>query len=223
MRSGRRLSFVFALLGFLLAAGGADAQRLGQNVPGDFDYYVLTLSWSPSYCEAEGARADRFQCASGRPYSFVVHGLWPQYERGWPEFCPTTTSRPSEQTVRGMLDIMPSPDLVRHEWQKHGTCAGLSVGGYFKLVRQARERVKVPPAFRHIDRYVTVAPGAIETAFRTANPGLAADAIAVDCDHQRLREVRICMDKSLQFRSCHAVDRRSCRLEKVVLPPVRGG
>ncbi len=226
MRPGRLLSVLLALA-LCPAAGlvptGAMAQRVGTNVPGDFDYYVLTLSWSPSYCEAEGDRADRFQCAGGRPYSFVVHGLWPQYERGWPEFCPTTTSRPSEQIVRGMLDIMPSPDLVRHEWQKHGTCAGLSVEGYFDLVRRAHDRVRVPPAFRGIDRYVTVQPGAIEGAFRKANPGLAADAIAVDCDHRRLREVRICMDKSLNFRGCREVDRRACRLDKVVLPPVRGG
>lgn len=213
--------FLFLLACLCLAGLPASAQKLGQNVPGDFDYYVLTLSWSPSYCEAEGARADRFQCASGRPYHFVVHGLWPQYERGWPEFCRTTDSQPSETTVRDMLDIMPSPNLVRHEWQKHGTCAGLSVDGYFELVRKAREAVRIPPAFQSIDKYVSVAPGGIETAFRTANPGLAADAIAVSCDRQRLREVRICMDKSLKFRGCKEIDRRSCRLDKVVLPPVR--
>ncbi len=185
MSPARRFMFLLALLGLAVAPAGA--QTLGQNVPGDFDYYVLTLSWSPSYCEAEGARADRFQCASGRPYHFVVHGLWPQYERGWPEFCRTTDSRPSEATVRGMLDIMPSPSLVLHEWQKHGTCAGLSVDGYFELVRKARQAVRIPPAFLSIDKYVSVEPVSIETAFRTANPGLAAEAIAVGCDRHRLR------------------------------------
>ena len=35
------------------------AQRLGPNTPGDFAYYVLSLSWSPSYCAAEGQGADR--------------------------------------------------------------------------------------------------------------------------------------------------------------------
>ncbi|MCT8974835.1 ribonuclease T2 [Microbaculum marinisediminis] len=223
MRSGSRRLLLASLFCLGLATGGAEAQRVGTNVAGDFDYYVLSLSWSPSYCEAEAERADRFQCAGGRPYSFVVHGLWPQYERGWPEFCPAATSRPSEQIVRSMLDIMPSPGLVRYQWQKHGTCAGLSVEGYFDLVRKARDRVVIPPAFRTVNRYVTVEPGAVENAFRRANPGLAADAIAVDCDRSRLREVRICMDKALNFRGCREVDRRACRLNKVVLPPVRGG
>lgn len=217
VRGLRALAFAAACL----AAGPGTAQRSGQNVPGDFDFYVLTLSWSPSYCEAEGERADRFQCAGGRPYHFVVHGLWPQYERGWPEFCPTSDRYPREQSVRSMLDIMPSPDLVRHEWRKHGTCTGLSAEGYFEKVRTAYGRVTIPPAFRSIDRYVTVEPGAVESAFRTANPGLPANAIAVDCDQRRLREVRICMDKTLKFRGCPEVDRRACRLDRVVLPPVR--
>lgn len=216
-----RAAIACLVLSGVMLTGPADAQRSGQNVPGDFDYYVLVLSWSPSYCEAEGDRADRFQCAGGRPYQFVVHGLWPQYERGWPESCPSLTSEAPEALVRGMLDIMPSPGLVRHEWRKHGTCSGLSVDGYFEMTRKAREHIAIPPAFGRIDDYVTVAPGAVETAFRTANPGLAADAIAVTCDQRRLREVRICMTRSLEFRACEQIDRRACRLDRAVMPPVR--
>src|SRR5262249_40589503 len=57
-----------------------------QNAPGQFDYYVLSLSWSPSFCETATGNARRQQCGT-RPFSFVVHGLWPQYERGFPESC----------------------------------------------------------------------------------------------------------------------------------------
>ena len=66
----------------------AAAQDRRQNQPGQFDFYVLSLSWSPSFCEAAGERGTppQQQCGA-RPYSFVVHGLWPQYERGFPEFC----------------------------------------------------------------------------------------------------------------------------------------
>ncbi|MEJ8572189.1 ribonuclease T2 [Microbaculum marinum] len=202
---------------------GPVAARAGQDVPGDFDFYVLALSWSPSYCEAEGDRADRFQCAGGRPYHFVVHGLWPQYERGWPQYCRPAGAPPSEPMVRAMLDIMPSPGLVRHEWDKHGTCAGLPVEGYFETLRKARGKVRIPPAFEGIAAYTMVTPADVETAFRTANPGIAADAIAVTCDSRRLREVRICLTKSLEYRSCEEVDRKSCRLQRAVMPPARGG
>src|SRR5580704_5376656 len=75
----------------LLGAGTASAQDRRQNNPGEFDYYVLSLSWSPSFCEeaqerGNGGRSQQQQCG-GRPFSFVVHGLWPQYERGYPEYC----------------------------------------------------------------------------------------------------------------------------------------
>ncbi|WP_245499588.1 ribonuclease T2 [Tepidamorphus gemmatus] len=209
------------LLLAVIIAGPASAQRVGPNVPGDFDYYVLALSWSPSYCEAEATTADRLQCGGERPYHFVVHGLWPQYHRGWPEFCRSGQLAVPEQTVRNMLDIMPSPDLVRHQWQKHGTCSGLSAESYFALVRRARERIAIPPAFQSIDRHVMVAPQDVENAFRTANPGLPADAIAVTCDHRRLREVRICLDRTLRYAACPAVDSRACRLDRAVMPPVR--
>jgi len=212
--------FVLAALaaGWLIQAGLAHAG----GRPGAFDYYVLSLSWSPSYCEAEGRRANPLQCDSGRPFAFVVHGLWPQYEEGWPEFCHMRRFRRlTEAEVRGMLDIMPSPDLVRHEWRKHGTCSGLTPEGYLAQMRRARDRVVIPDGLRQLETYTMVSPGAVEAAFRAANPGLAADAIAVTCDRRHLREVRVCMNRDLTFRRCHAVDRRGCRAGRVVMPPSR--
>lgn len=220
-RRSRLALVLFALV--LVAPAGASAQRSGINVPGDFDYYVLSLSWSASYCEAEGTAADRLQCGGGRPYAFIVHGLWPQYERGWPEFCPAAPSQAPEGVVRGILDLMPSPGLVRHQWTKHGTCSGLTPEGYFELTRRARERIVVPDALSGLARPASLSPDEVERAFRAANPGLAADAIAVTCDRQRLREVRLCLERhSLAFRSCPAVAARSCPIRTMRVPPVGG-
>ncbi len=187
-----------------------------------FDFYVLALSWSPSYCEAEGEQANGQQCRAGRPYAFVVHGLWPQYERGFPESCPTNNSDVSNDKLRSLYDLMPSAGLIRHQWRKHGTCTGLSQDDYFKVLRVAREKVEVPQEFKRLDAYRTLAPGQAERAFLQSNPAMAADSIAVTCDRRYLREVRICMTKDLGFRACPEIDRRGCRLDKVVMPPVRG-
>ena len=54
-----------------------------------FDFYVLALSWSPSYCASFGDRANRQQCEADDPLGFVVHGLWPQFTTGYPTECPT--------------------------------------------------------------------------------------------------------------------------------------
>ncbi|QPC87339.1 ribonuclease [Mesorhizobium sp. NBSH29] len=188
-----------------------------------FDFYVLSLSWSPSYCEAEGEDANRQQCSAGRPYAFVVHGLWPQYERGYPADCTTEEREVSSETLRTLYDIMPSGGLIRHQWRKHGTCTGLSQKSYFKVLRAARERISIPPEFVQLQTYQTIAPSVAEQAFLDSNPGLSKEGISVDCDRRFLRDVRICMTQDLQFRPCREVDRRSCRLPKVVMPPVRVG
>lgn len=225
--AGRWLRRVALGAGALLAAACAaqPAASAEPAAPGAFDFYVLSLSWSPTYCEAQGRRAaDEPQCdAGGRPYAFVVHGLWPQHERGYPEFCRSPAPYVPNGLVRSMLDIMPSKRLVIHEWKKHGTCTGLEADGYFSTIRAARDKIVVPPEFAHLDDYRMVSPVDLEAAFRAANPGLQPDMIAVDCDKRRLREVRICLTRDdLAFRACPEVDRRACRLEKMVLPPVRG-
>lgn len=195
------------------------ARRLGGG-DSDFDFYVLALSWSPSYCAIEGDGADPAQCASGRPYAFVVHGLWPQYEKGYPRDCETSAA-PSEALVRSMLDIMPAPGLVRHEWRSHGSCAGLSPDAYFETVRAARERVTVPAAYGRLDRWTTVRPADVERAFIAANPGLDAAMVAPVCGKRFLSEIRLCLTKTLEFRPCPEIDGQACRLDSAVMPPVR--
>lgn len=187
-----------------------------------FDFYVLSLSWSPSYCEAEGDEANPQQCASARPYAFVVHGLWPQYERGYPTDCPVDDRDVPRNLTRSLIDIMPSSELIHHQWRKHGSCTGLSQAEYFAVLRRAREAVAVPSEFRRLARYRTVAPAEIEARFLQSNAALPAGGIAVTCDERYLREVRICMTKDLSFRTCEEVDRRACRIAEAVMPPVRG-
>jgi ribonuclease T2 len=212
------------------ALGGsipAAAQDSRQNAPGEFDFYVLSLSWSPSFCEeAEerggGGRSSGQQC-SGRPFSFVVHGLWPQYERGFPEYCQRPSPRLGRNIMTSMLDLMPAPGLIYNEWDKHGTCSGLGEKAYFETIRKARAGIKIPDEFLQLSSSKTIAPADVEDAFVKVNPGLSTSAISVTCNRNRLSEVRICLSKDLQFRSCEEIDRRACRRDQVVMPPVRGG
>ncbi len=87
----------------------------------------------------------------------------------------------------------------------------------------ARAGVKIPDEFLDLQQAKTIAPDAIEEAFIKVNPGLSNSAIAVTCDRNRLTEVRVCMSKDLQFRACEEIDRRACRRDQVVMPPMRGG
>jgi ribonuclease T2 len=217
---------VIALLGLIIASP-VSAQDRRQNAPGEFDFYVLALSWSPSFCEAASERGNtnrsqQIQCG-GRPYSFVVHGLWPQYDRGFPNYCQRPAPRLERNVMASMLDLMPAPGLVYSQWDKHGTCSGLGARPYFETIRKARASVKIPEEYLDLADPKLAAPEDIEQAFIKANPGLSSSAISVVCDSKRLSEVRICMSKDLQFRSCEEIDRRACRRDKVLMPPVRGG
>lgn len=220
-------TLVFAGLIGVSATTGASAQDRRQNNPGEFDFYVLSLSWSPSFCEdaaerGNGGRSQQAQCGGSRPFSFVVHGLWPQYERGYPEYC-DRDSWLDRNIMTSMLDLMPAPGLIFNEWKKHGTCSGLGPRGYFETIRKARAAVKIPPEFIDLADAKTVSPDDVENAFIRANPGLPANAIAVTCNRTRLSEVRICMGKDLHFRGCDEIDRRACKRDQVTMPPVRGG
>src|ERR1700682_3104054 len=180
VRMVSRVAFaaVAVLLTVVLAdvGGIASAQDRRQNEPGQFDFYVLSLSWSPSFCEASGERGTppQQQCGA-RPYSFVVHGLWPQYEKGFPEFCQQPAPRLDRNIVSSMLDLMPAPRLIFNEWDKHGTCSGLSAGAHFETVRKMRAVVKIPDAYIEPTEILTVTPDEVEEAFVTANPGLTRD------------------------------------------------
>ena len=219
------LAFVLVTAGALIAAGAASAQDRRQNAPGEFDFYVLALSWSPSFCEAASERGNNGRSAQiqcGRPYAFVVHGLWPQYERGFPEYCQRPSPRLERNIMSSMLDLMPAPGLIFNEWDKHGTCSGLGARAYFENIRKARAAVKIPDEFLQLSESKTIAPEALEAAFIKVNPGLSSSSISVICSSRRLSEVRVCMSKDLQFRACEEIDRRACRRDEVVMPPVRG-
>lgn len=225
----RKLAAATALLAATFAAlpasSPAAAQSRDGDIPGDFDFYVLSLSWSPSYCASEGSRANRQQCGSGRPFGFVVHGLWPQNERGYPANCRidgrSGGSYVPRQIASGLSDIMPSTGLVAYQWRKHGSCSGLTQRDYFSTLRDAYEQVSIPPSLRNLAGGRRVDPMLVEKAFIAANPGLRPDGISVACQKNYLQEVRICMTKDLKFRACEQVDANACRSRSVMMPANR--
>ncbi|MDB5512911.1 MAG: ribonuclease [Enterovirga sp.] len=204
-----------ALAGWLLAAlacvGGAAAQERGGR-PGEFDFYVLALSWSPQFCESTGLSRGSAQCDSDRKLGFTVHGLWPQHERGYPSRCGADRT-PPRYVLDETRDIFPDEGLARHEWRTHGTCSGLDPAAYFRAVRRARDMVAIPEPLVSPSRDGQTTALSLERAFALANPGLSPDMMAVTCRRDDLQEVRVCLNRDLTgFRRCPDVDRASsCR------------
>lgn len=191
----------------------------------DFDYYVLSLSWSPTYCTTQEAASDHAQCAPGRRFAFVAHGLWPQHERGWPEFCATGERWVPEERIAEMLPVMPSRRLVIHQWRKHGSCSGLSQRDYFDLTRELFRKVRIPARYLAPQADIDVTPRQLVHDFVQTNAWLDPSMLVVDCgnrrDHGRLRELRLCFTREGEPRDCGALARRHCRAASLTLPPVR--
>jgi ribonuclease T2 len=206
------LALVFALA----LASSTHAQTTGE--PGDFDFYVLSLSWSPSWCAREPAADKAAQCSADADFGLIVHGLWPQYEEGYPEFCADEGSAFPAGLVRSMLDIMPSKALVRHTWRKHGTCSGLVPEDYFAVTRAAFSKVAIPDYFESAAEGSTVSSAEVEAAFIQSNAGLETHGIAVSCSDGVFEEIRICLTRDLAFRACPEVDERGCRQPRLQLP-----
>ncbi len=183
----------------------------------DFDYYLLALTWTPSFCEAEGDARDRAQCDAGRGLGFTLHGLWPQNDEGWPEFCDSSARDPSRRDTAAMADIMGDAGLAWYQWKKHGRCSGLSARDYFDRARFAYSLIALP------DPGGEATAAEVEAAFLAANPDLAPEDLIVTCRGDLLREVRICLDRDLAPRPCGAdVERAACRYRGPLdLPPPR--
>jgi len=205
------------VLGLVLAAGMAQAE----DMAGEFDYYVVSLSWSANWCAYEGDARGSPQCDPAEDHGWILHGLWPQYERGYPEYCRTSYRPPSRGQTGDMADIMGTSGLAWHQWRKHGVCTGLEPADYYALSREAYGRVTRPEVFRKLADPVTLPASLIEEAFVQENAGLEPDGITVTCRQGYIQEARICMTRDLEFRTCGADVIRDCALGDARFEPMR--
>ncbi len=207
-----------ALLGALAAAAPLAATA---SMSGDFDFYVLSLSWSPGFCETPAAARAHGQCETGANLGFVVHGLWPQYTHGFPSDCGPAARSPSRIALESAQGLYPSEGLARHEWARHGTCSGKSPTDYFSDVRRAREAITIPVPFAAAKDTQTWAPVDVLRAFTAANPRLRPGMLGLACKKGVLQEVRICFSKDLRdFTACPEISRQGCHAREISVPPI---
>ena len=207
------------LLILLVSVICATPARAEGDRAGVFDYYVLSLSWSPTWCALEGKARNSPQC--DRPLGWVLHGLWPQYTRGYPSYCDSSARPPSRKETAAMADIMGTAGLAWYQWKKHGACAGLSSQDYFALARRAYESVTRPEVLRRLDAPVSLPAEVIEEAFLQANPGWKPDMLTITCQSGRIQEARLCLSKALEPVPCGQDVVKDCRLANALLDPVR--
>ncbi|MHC0052368.1 ribonuclease T2 family protein [Actibacterium sp. D379-3] len=206
--------FLILLLSTRLAL--ADGERAG-----DFDYYVLSLSWSPTWCALEGDARSSPQCDPAQDFGWVLHGLWPQYNYGYPSYCRTVQRDPPRGLTTAMADIMGTSGLAWYQWKKHGRCSGLSAEAYFDTARRAYEAVTRPEVFRKLTGPVKLPAAVVEEAFLQANPGWTPDMVTITCKSGRIQEARVCLTRDLEIRDCGSGVVNDCRMTDALLEEIR--
>jgi ribonuclease T2 len=189
------------LLTLLLSLTTLPAIAEGERA-GEFDYYVMALSWSANWCAIEGDARNSPQCDESEDHGWILHGLWPQFHRGHPSFCHTAKRPPSRGMTTDMADIMGTGGLAWHQWKKHGTCTDLSVSDYFALSRSAYATIIRPSIFRKLDHTVKLPASVVEDAFIKDNPTLKRNNITITCRQGYIQEARICLSRDLEPVPC---------------------
>ncbi len=212
MANSKQLNKLF-FLGALLAAMPASADQAGE-----FDYYILALSWNSGWCEIEGARKNAPQCLAEKRAGFVLHGLWPQYDHGWPEYCKTSKPNPPRNVTGEMAKLYGSSGAAWHQWDKHGRCTGLDYEAYYEKSGDLVEKFAAPEIFLEIDEPLKIAPEVIEGAMEQSYPELQGDEMAVICRKGIFQEIRICLDKKFEPTNCIGNAAKDCEYSPEVLP-----
>lgn len=215
-----RFFTILVVLATFAAIFTAPARAEGDRA-GEFDYYVLSLSWSPNWCALEGDAKRSEQCDPSEDFGWVLHGLWPQYHRGWPDYCRTAETPPTRRQTGEMADIMGTSGLAWHQWKKHGSCSGLSAQGYFDLAREAYGRITRPAIFRRLDKPVRLPASVVEEAFLKENPALSRYSLTITCRDGYIQEARICLSRDLTPVPCGRDVIKDCTLKDALFQPVR--
>lgn len=165
--------------------------------------YTLALTWAPEYCHGNSKdETARFECRSGNRFDFTLHGLWPDgVGAEWPQYCAATPLLPAS-IIRRTVCSTPSPQLIQHEWAKHGTCMAVTPDAYFARSTGLYGKLRFPDV-RALSRR-SLNAGQLAAAIAAVNPGLPSNAIRVTINKRGwLDELWLCLDKRFAYTACH--------------------
>ncbi|HVJ04350.1 MAG TPA: hypothetical protein VM578_01625 [Candidatus Saccharimonadales bacterium] len=202
IRIALRSLLAFALLAALVVPSAARSRHKNYSqpsAPGEFDYYLLSLSWAPNFCATHSGNAN--ECGIGRHRAFVVHGLWPQGEQGRLNQPCQHTSPVAEDVVRYALNFYPDAGLVQHEWQCHGSYSGLSARDYFTAVGHAYQSLHFPSSVAALSSDTRQNSATLVREFEQSNSAPQGSFVS-SCHDGELVAIEACFTKDLKLRSC---------------------
>ncbi|WP_303817984.1 ribonuclease [Actinobacillus minor] len=175
--------------------------NIGQNATAPVHYYMLALSWSPSFCETQKQKNGgyvpqrlSYQCAGNQNFGWVIHGLWPQNKNArsvneQPRYCQGDLAPLSPQLLEKYLPESPGMTLLQGQWEKHGACAFNNAEEYFAKQKALFQSLTLPNT--------DMRKNELFRWMRKNNPQL--DRVYLGASKN---ELYICYDKSWQPMDC---------------------
>lgn len=131
-------------------AGGGNTGSASAPIPGNFDVYILAMSYENDFCLN---RPEKPECGINQgKYGMVLHGLWPnvlndpkhtyaycgipaeKVGKNWCDREIDISSKLSSSELAALTEVMPGAQSCLHnyQWHKHGSCSGLEVGQFYR-------------------------------------------------------------------------------------------
>jgi len=163
--------------------------------------------------------------ASAKSSALYCMGCGRQYNQGWPEYCAYRKFPP--ELKQKYPNLYPSTSLYDHEWDKHGTCSGLSPEGYLSLSKQLRDSIAIPARYKAPEQPVRVTTAQLKKDFVAANPVLSEASLAVYCSGSGrfLSQLYVCFSSEGRPQACsqeiHTKAAKSCGQPDLLVRNVR--
>ena len=180
----------------------------------NFSHFVFAQHWAETLCQIFDSCQRVPRIVSGSSWS--IHGLWPSQEsirKEIPKYCKNDTATfpilwarlsTSEKLrlARFWPDLKGGNRFHLHEWNKHGTCSGMSFEEYVRKNLALNERFNI---FRYLEN-AGITPSDTEYSIRSIRNAIVTATgghdVILRCWKGRIEEVRICLDLRFQPRNC---------------------
>ena len=194
--------------------------------PGNFDSYVLALSWLPGFCSLHHtSECSSLTSAQFSANNLSLHGLWPdqsgdnQHNYGYcgvdpsvrqmgenHAWCQMPSFGMSAGALNDLSTYMPGTAscLQNHEWYRHGSCSAMTPDNYFTAAAALTAKFAATAAGRFVSAHVgqTVQANDLLSAFESQFGAGSRKYVSLQCakvgGNSALAEVHLVLATPLQ-------------------------
>ncbi len=207
--------FISGLFSVTCTAAHADEIT---NPPSSF---TLIIRMTPAVCALDPELQKLRQCQDG--FTLTISSLQAERASGKRlENCSNKQTNLSPLQERVVERVMPDKLLRDQDWQRNGSCTGMTPHLYFRTIATYAQRLKIPSELAS-PRDTVLTKIYIMSRLQQLNPGLTDKSILLRCTAESgrelpvLTELRSCYNIQGQYDACPTYIKSNCPSSVVIL------